>query len=211
MDRAAVGVASVGSSARANSAALANRSAAHRRERPGDRLLHALRDAGAHVAHSRHLAAQALGDHRLGGGSGERRLARQHLVEHRAEAVHIGPGIQVPVARRLLRAHVGRRAHAQASLREPLLGPTQGAGDAEVGHERAAILCEEQILGLDVPVDHAVVVGVLKRPGSVRGDPERDIHRELRLATQPVAETLPFNEGHGEPELPGGCPGVVHR
>ena len=56
-----------------------------------------------------------------------------------------------------------------------------------------------------------MVVGVLQGPGRVRGDPERDLHGELRLAPESVAETLPFDEGHGEPELPGSVPGVVHR
>ena len=86
----------------------------------------------------------------------------------------------------------------------------QRPGDPEVRHERAAVLGEEQVLGLDVPVNHSVVVGILERPGGVGGNPKCILHRQLRLAPQAVAETLPFDEGHGEPELPGGFPGVMN-
>src|SRR5207244_4938780 len=63
---------------------------------------------------------------------------------------------------------------------------------------------EEQILGLDVAMDDAVLVGILERPGGIGGDPKRVLDRELSLTIQPVAETLPFDEGHGEPQLTGG-------
>ena len=49
--------------------------------------------------------------------------------------------------------------------------------DPEVRHERAAVLGEEQVFRLDVPVDHPVVVGILERPGGVGGNPERILHR----------------------------------
>ena len=41
-------------------------------------------------------------------GAGVRRLARQHLVEHAGQAVHVAPGIQRPLAGGLLRTHVRR-------------------------------------------------------------------------------------------------------
>ena len=95
-------------------------------------------------------------------------------------------------------------------LGQVLVGP-QGPGDPEVGDQRAAVLGEQQVLGLDVAVDHAVLVGVLERLGRLAGDPERVVHGELPLPPQPVAERLALDVRHGEPELPGGLARVVDR
>ena len=61
---------------------------------------------------------------------------------------------------------------------------------------------EQDVLGLDVPVDHAVAVGVVERRGDVPGDAERVGDRELVLAAEPVAKALAFNERH---HVPGGA------
>ena len=62
-----------------------------------------------------------------------------------------------PGAGRLLRAHVGRRAHRQAGLGELLVaGRSQRPRDAEVGHQRVAVAREQDVLRLDVAVDDAV-------------------------------------------------------
>ena len=61
-------------------------------------------------------------------------------------------------------------------------------GDAEVGDDRLALV-EQDVFRLDVPVDDAEAVGVAERGGDRPGDPERDVHRELAFANEPVAET----------------------
>ena len=115
------------------------------------------------------------------------------------------------VARRLLGAHVGRRAHRQPGLGQAIVRPRQGPRDAEVGDEGGAVAGEQQVLGLDVAVDHAVPVRVLERPGGLGGDPKRRVHRQLPLPPEPVAERLALDERHGEPELAGGLARVVDR
>ena len=97
----------------------------------------------------------------------------------------------------------------QPGLGQAIVRPRQGPRDAEVGHERGAVAGEQQVLGLDVAVDHAVPVGVLERPGGLGGDPERLVHRQLPLPPEPVAERLALDERHGEPELAGGLARVV--
>ena len=73
-------------------------------------------------------------------------------------------------------------------------------GDAEVGDEGVAVAGKEQVLGLDVAVDHALLVGVLEGLGRLAGDPERVVHRELPLAPEPVAKRFPLHVRHGKPE-----------
>ncbi len=116
--------------------------------------------------------AGALGDHarhhRLRGGAGERRVAREHLVEHRAQGVDVGAGGDLALAHRLLGAHVVRRAERHAGLGHP--APAGLAGrerDAEVGDQRLAVV-QQDVLGLDVAVDHAVAVGVVERRRPLR-------------------------------------------
>ena len=46
----------------------------------------------------------------------ERRLPGQHLIEHAAERIHIGPSIQLRIAGGLLGAHVGGGAERQSRL-----------------------------------------------------------------------------------------------
>jgi hypothetical protein len=68
---------------------------------------------------------------------------------------------------------------------------------------------EQDVLRLDVAVDHPFAVGVLQRVGRLAGDPERVLDRELDLALEPVAQALAPDERHGEPEQRRG-PGDRH-
>ena len=72
------------------------------------------------------------------------------------------------VAGGLLRAHVGRGADRQAGLGQRDSRGAQRPRDAEVGDQRAAVAREQDVLGLDVPVDHAVLVGVFERSAASR-------------------------------------------
>ena len=59
--------------------------------------------------------------------------------------------------------HVVRRAERHAGLGHPIAaGLARRQGDAEVGHQRLTVV-EQDVLGLDVAVDHAVPVGVVER------------------------------------------------
>ena len=96
------------------------------------------------------------------------RLAGEHLVGHRAERVLIGPRVDVAVAGGLLRAHVVRRAEREAGLGDAsATGLGYGQRDAEVGDHRLARL-EQDVLRLEVAMDHAPGVGVVERAGHQR-------------------------------------------
>ena len=74
-------------------------------------------------------------------------------------------------------------------------GLGDGERDAEVGDHRLARL-EEDVLRLEVAMDHAAGVGV------GQGVPEQGhqanglVHRELALALEPGAQRLAFDVGH---------------
>ena len=61
------------------------------------------------------------------------------------------------------------------------------------------------------PMDDAVLVGVIEGARGLDRDPERVVHRELPLAAEPVAEALPLDERHGEPQTTCRLPGVEDR
>ena len=104
-----------------------------------------------------------------------------------------------------------RRAERHAGLGHPR--PARLAGgerDAEVGHQRLAVV-DQDVLGLDVAVDHAVPVGVVQRRSDFGGDPDGLRHRELLLAGEPVAERLALDEGHDVEQVAVGLARVEQR
>ncbi len=100
----------------------------------------------------------------------ERRPARHHLVEHRAERVEIAARVG-RAAEGLLRRHVGDGAD-----HHPLHGHARavdGDGEAEVAEGGVAVGVEPDVAGLEVAVDDAATVGVLERQAHLLGDPHR--------------------------------------
>ena len=95
-----------------------------------------------------------------------------------------------------------RRAEAQARLGHAAPGRcTHRERDAEVHHHGAPVI-QQEILGLDVAVDHAMAVRVIERLGHLAGDAYRLLHTELRLAVELVADRLPFDVRHHIEEEP---------
>ena len=60
-------------------------------------------------------------------------------------------------------------------------------GDAEVGQPGVA-LRQEDVLRLDVAVDHVAGVGVLQGLGDLAGDPDGVADRQAAFAAEPLAE-----------------------
>ena len=156
------------------------------RRRLGQRLGHGALDVRGHrfpqlPQEARRLDEPACDD-RLSRGPGERRLARQRLVEHAAEGVDVAPMVDRPLPRGLLGTHVGRRPERGPGFRELALGC---AGDrprnAEVRHQRV-ISGEQDVLRLDVAVDDVVPVRVLECVRRFAPDPEHVFDRQLPLA-----------------------------
>ena len=145
------------------------------------------------------------GHRRPGAGAGERRIAGQHLVEHAREAVLVAPAVEARLGGGLLGTHVRRSAD-----REPMVGDVRavagGGGDrgghAEVGDDRLAFL-EQDVLGLDVAVNHPVPVGIAQGRGDRARDPQRHVHRERAFTDQADPQALASGIRHDEVEQPG--------
>jgi hypothetical protein len=137
----------------------------------------------------RHVAHGAKPRHRLAQPLGDHRLRRAHVV--RSADGDAGPG--------------------QLLVRQLAFCSAERLGDAEFGDEGVAVAGEQDVLGLDVAVDDAMLMGVVQRLRRLPRDPERVVKRELPLAPKPVAQTLALDERHGEPQVPGGVTGVVDR
>ena len=107
------------------------------------------------------------------------------------------------LARRLLRAHVHRGAEREAGLGQP--GADRGIerpGNAEVGDDGVPVR-EQDVLRLDVPMDHALRVGTAQRLGHLAGDPHGLVHRQLPFPVQPTAQRFARDERHGVPQALG--------
>jgi hypothetical protein len=146
----------------------------------------------------------------------ERLHQGERLVEHDAERVDVGAVVDGdPLGERLLGAQVVRRAGDVAGAREA--ARLLVLREAEVGEVRGALLVEEDVLRLDVAVDHAVLVDVRQRLGDLERRPERLLdraaqrgrvgapHRLRALAAarlDPLVEVAARHPLHGEEAHP---------
>ena len=161
------------------------------------------------------MRARLLGDQprhdRLHARPRERRLADQHLVRHRTERIHVAARIDGALAHRLLGTHVLRRAEREPGLRHPLAaGALHGERDAEVGHERVAAL-QQDVLRLDVAMDHAEAVRVAERIGDFARDADRFVDRQLAVALEARAQRLAGDQRHHVVEQAVGLAAVEQR
>ena len=93
----------------------------------------------------------------------------EHLIEHHAGRVDIGPGVST-VAPSLLRRDIVDGAQC---LLGQGLGRVLQTRDAEVGHLHTAVPQHHDVLGLDVPVDDAPAVGVAQALHDLSDEVER--------------------------------------
>ncbi|MEM9595057.1 MAG: hypothetical protein AAGD06_12360 [Acidobacteriota bacterium] len=144
--------------------------------------------------------------HRGGEGIGavEGEAAGDHLVKHDAEGVEVGGGGDLRRPLHLLRRHVGRRTDDSGAgdPRRQGVGGAGPPGDAEVGHHRphaAAVLRhEEDVLGLEVPVDDPGPVGSVEGGGHLLQKRQAGLGGHPPLPPQPLGQGLPLEQLHGQ-------------
>jgi hypothetical protein len=102
----------------------------------------------------------------------------------------------------LLGTHVCWGPQREARLGEALApGLSQRPSDPEVRHDCLAFL-EQDVLGLDVAVDHSLAVGVVQGAGYLAGELYGFFNGELGLPIQLLAQGLPWHVGHDVEEEP---------
>ncbi len=112
--------------------------------------------------------------------AGEWRAPRQHLKHHASEAVDICPSVEIPLAASLLWAHVGGspRRRIDTDALPPLEHfAVNRPRDSEVRNVHV-VVCDEDVLGLDVTVEYAVFVSMVERTCNTARDMERFIKGE---------------------------------
>ena len=142
--------------------------------------------------------------HRVRGGVAvERALAGEHLVEDRAEGEDVAARVG-GLAAHLLGRHVAERAEHDAGLgalrfRRQVGGARDGAfglrqlGEAEVEDLDAPVLRDEDVLGLQVAMDDALLVRRREAVGDLRRVVDRPALRETP-AGERRAERLPLEK-----------------
>jgi hypothetical protein len=104
-----------------------------------------------------------------------------------------------------------RRAEREPGLRHPATRRrAHRQRDSEIRHHRAAIM-QQDVLRLDVAVDHPVAVRVVEGVSDLGRDPHRFVDAQLRLAVQFVAQRLTFDERHYRIEEAVRLPRIMER
>ena len=87
-------------------------------------------------------------------------------------------------------------------------GDTHRLGDPEVRDHRMTAL-QQDVLRLDVAMDHAACVRVAQRVGDFAGDLQRSVNGKLLFPVETIAQRFAFDERHDIEEVAVGLAGVV--
>ena len=145
-----------------------------------------------------------------------RHLADEHLVKNQGEAVDIRSRIEIGVPDGLLGTHVHRRPDRRSGAGQGFTARSvEGSRDAEIGHHRVAVR-EENVVGLDVTVNHAVTVRVVQGCRDPAGNPKRVLQRQAVFTHQfptddPLSQALSLDVRHDVIQQPVDLTGVVQR
>ena len=126
-------------------------------------------------------------------GGSKREHARKHLVQGDAQRVEIAAGIHRAIhAPGLFRGHVGKGAGNDFRRRGRLALARQPGRDAKAGEPYVAGVVDEHVLGLDVFVDQAALVGVAERRCQANGKAQKasQIERLLLVPLEDAVERL---------------------
>ena len=119
----------------------------------------------------------------------KRRLAGAHLVDDRAEAEQVGPGV-ARFADGLLGRHVQRRARDKTGARQ--LHIVGDAGQAEIGQLHAVVRrLQQNIARLDVAMDEPLRVGRRQALRDLHADAHDFLQRQLLLAHSRCSSVSP--------------------
>ncbi len=121
-------------------------------------------------------------------------LPREHLEGDDAEREDVAPAVEL-LPHRLLGGHVGRGAEQRPGVRDLGVGEL---GDAEVGDLDLVRLVDDEVGGLDVPVDDPARVGVVEGRRDLAHEADHPLGLEAGPFLEDGADRLPLHELHGE-------------
>ena len=160
------------------------------RHHPRDQVVEVRGDVVLELREPGHLLERDLEQHREHVVAGERGPAAQALEEDAPEREHVGAGVDLALAARLLGRDVARRAEERAGQRDGALTAAP-AGDPEVedlGPLQIAAR-EEDVVRLEIAVNDAPPVRDRQRLGHAAPEDERLLDGQA-LPREPVAEAL---------------------
>ena len=128
----------------------------------------------------------------------EGQLPGQALVEHDAQRVDVGARVDRAAVGLLGREVVGAPDEHVGARDAGLPVRVEGARDPEVGELHGPVAGEEDVLGLDVAVDHPLRLGVGQGAADLGADAGGLGGRQRPLAPDARLEVLPLHELHDE-------------
>ena len=180
------------------------------RQRAFDRLAYWPRHRGAHGAQWSDRLDRVPYRHGDCRGAGERWGTGQHLVHHTPQRVQIAACVTHDAAGQL-RTHVGGRAHRHRGYRARCVTRgVHGVREAEVGHDRLAVL-DENVLRRDIVMHHAASMRVAQCVRDLISEAEGIGDRQRPVAREPVAQALALHHGRYGEEVSRRVAGVVQR
>ena len=144
------------------------------------------------------------------------RMASQKPVERAAQGINVGSMVGYVAVQCLLRRHVVAGAHHLAGRRQPFraaracLGP-RDESQAHVEDLDGAFLIQKQVARLDVAVDDALAVGVLKPASRLQDVLDRLGDRERPMIPDDAGQVLAIDVLHGQVVHPLMLTSVVGR
>ena len=130
-----------------------------------------------------------------------RRSSLGRGVERGAERPHVGLRARL-LAAGPLRRHVGGGAEDHAGRRQRRVA--RHGRDAEVGQDRAAVVVDQDVAGLDVAVHDALAMGELQRAEHLQPDLGHSVRREGAILAEQITQAAGPEQLHhdvGKPVL----------
>ena len=123
-----------------------------------------------------------------------RQVAREHLIEHDAKGIQVAACVGIEALGLLGRDIV----HGADGLAAALLVDILKRGDAEISDLDHVVVCNHDVLRLNVPVDDAVGMRVLQRLADLRGVVQRLCGTEYTVLRHALLECFALNELHDD-------------
>jgi hypothetical protein len=130
--------------------------------------------------------SKPLSRHRRRCRAGERKAPGDHLVDREGEGIDIAASVRViPLDDFWRHVRDGAEDVSRLPWRQRL---RDGACDTKVGEFRDAVLVDQDVLGLHVPVDDALPVRVIERSSHLGAVAHRFRFRESPVRLQQLAD-----------------------